>query len=446
MKSQNSKVKSQKYGRKDDFPILRKSSRKLIYFDSASTSLKPKQVIKAVTDFYEQYSANVHRGIYWESEEATRKYEEVRDKAAKLINAEREEIIFTKNTTESINLVAKTLRYCHSERSHARGGRSEESPNLFEAHIRGRSFALRAQDDKKNGKILVSVMEHHSNLVPWQIVISNIKEQKSKMDFLDINKEGELDLSGLDKKLKGVDLVAITHVSNVLGTINPVEEITKKAHQAGALVLIDGAQAVPHMKVDVKKLGCDFYAFSAHKMLGPSGVGVLWMRKSIAQSLSPFLTGGGMVSKVSLKEVQYLDSPQKFEAGTPNIEGVIGFGAAIDYLQKLGMDKVREHEKSLTEYALEKLQKVQGLNIYGPLEIQKRGGIISFNLAGVHPHDVASLLDQDGIAVRAGSHCAMPLHQRLGVKSSVRISFYIYNNLEDVDKLVTSLRAISEAI
>lgn len=399
-----------------DFPILSKKGRELVYLDSASTSLKPKQVIKAVTSFYEEFTANIHRGIYQESEEATQKYEEVRNKVAKLINVAPEEIIFTKNTTEAINLVAKTW-----------------------GQVNG-------------GKIVSTVMEHHSNLVPWQeIVNSKLKSQKSKLQLktqnlilLDINKNGGLDLSQLDKELEGAALVAITHVSNVLGTINPVKEIVRKAHEAGALVLVDGAQAVPHIQVDVKKLGCDFYVFSGHKMLGPSGVGVLWMRKSIAEKLDPFLVGGGMVSKVTLEKTEYLDAPRKFEAGTPNIEGVIGLGAAIDYLQNLGMDKVREHEKELTEYALRKLSKVEGLTIYGPLQAEKRGGIIAFDIKGIHPHDLASMLDEDDIAIRAGHHCAMPLHQRLGINGSARISFYIYNSFKDIDKLVKSLERIKK--
>jgi len=364
--------------------MLSKKGRKRIYLDSASTSLKPKQVVDAVVDFYQNYTANVHRGIYRESEEATQKYEGVREKIAKFINAESNEIIFTKNTTEAINLVAKTWT--------------------------------------KPGKILISVMEHHSNYLPWK--------ELRELVILDINDNGELDLTGLDKKLEGVSLVAITHVSNVLGTINPVSEIVRKAHKAGALVLVDGAQAVGHMKVDIKKLGCDFYCFSGHKMLGPSGVGVLWMRKSIAESLSPFLLGGGMVGQ---------DTPHKFEAGTPNIEGVIGLGAAVDYLNKLGIDKIRQHEKALTEYALKKLSKIKNLTIYGP---KKRGAILAFNIAGIHPHDLASFLDKQGIAIRAGHHCAMPLHERLGIKSSARVSFHIYNTAKDIDRLIKCLKQI----
>ncbi len=377
-----------------DFPILNKKSRKLVYLDSAATSLKPKQVIKSVTDFYENYSANVHRGIYQESEEATKRYEGVRDKVAKLINADSSEVIFTKNATEAINLVAKTWV-------------------------------------KPKSKVLLSVMEHHSNLIPWQKLLG------SKLVFLDINNNGELDLSDLENQLKGVSLVSVAHVSNVLGTINPVEKIIKAAHKNGALVLIDGAQAAGHMRVDIKKLGCDFYVFSGHKMLGPSGVGVLWMRKEIAESLPPFLTGGGMVGQ---------ETPHKFEAGTPNIEGVIGLGAAIDYLQNIGMDKIREHEKTLTEYALKKLSRVRGLTVYGPLDINKRGGIIAFNIANIHPHDLASMLDNDGIAIRAGHHCAMPLHERLGIKASARISFYTYNSIKDIDKLVVSLQKIKRLL
>ncbi len=399
-----------------DFPILKQkiNGKNLVYLDSAATSLKPKQVIEAVADCCRSYLANVHRGIYQLSEKSTQEYESVRGKVAKLINASPDEVIFTKNTTEAINLVAKVWG---------------------EANI------------TKGSKIILSVMEHHSNLVPWQeLMRQQVTGNRQQRVVLDINDKGELDLSDLDNKLKGVSLVAITHVSNVLGTINPVKEITQKAHQVGALVLVDGAQAVPHMKVDVKKLGCDFYVFSGHKMLGPSGVGVLWVKKEIADKLPPFLTGGGMVSEVTLEKTSFAEAPHKFEAGTPNIEGVIGLGAAIDYLQKLGMDKVRQHEKALTEYALKKLSKIDGLTIYGPKEEEKRGGIIAFNLAGIHPHDVASLLDKDGIAVRAGFHCAMPVHQRLGINGSTRVSFYIYNSMEDIDKLVQSLEKIKRKL
>ncbi len=371
--------------------------RKLIYLDSASTSLKPKPVIQAVVSFYQNYCANVHRGIYFESEKATEMYESTRAKVAKFINVKADEVIFTKNTTEGINLVAKTWG----------------EVNL-----------------KRGGKIVSSIMEHHSNLLPWQELV---KQKKAKIVLLDINSNWELELSKLDETLKGASLVAISHVSNVLGTINPVEKLVKQAHKAGALVLIDGAQAVPHIKVDVKKLGCDFYAFSAHKMFGPSGVGVLWIRKDIADSLPSFLSGGGMVGQ---------ESPHKFEAGTPNIEGVIGFGAAIDYLNNLGMEKIRQDEIKLTKYALNKLSKIKGLTIYGPKDATKRVGVIAFNIVGNHPHDLASFLDQKGIAIRAGHHCAMPLHERLGIKVSARISFYVYNSFKDIDKLVENLLCI----
>lgn len=393
---------------KRDFPILNKKNRKLIYLDSAATSLKPKQVIKAVTSFYEKYCANVHRGIYQESEESTQAYENVREKVAKLINVLSGEVIFTGNTTEAINLVAKVWG---------------------EINI------------KRGDKILVSIMEHHSNLLPWQVLA---RQKGAELIFLDINDNGELNLLELNKLLPGVSLVAIAHVSNMLGTINPVEKIVKAAHQAGALVLVDGAQAIPHMKVDINSLGCDFYTFSGHKMLGPSGVGVLWMKKNIAQTLPPFLTGGGMLSKVTLKNTIYLDGPQKYEAGTPNIEGVIGLGAAIDYLKDIGMNRIREHEKGLTDYALTKLTEIKNLTIYGPTDATLRGGIISFNIAGLHPHDLASMLDSYGIAVRAGHHCAMPLHQRLGINGSARVSFYIYNSLRDIDRLAQTLKSITK--
>lgn len=388
-----------------NFPILNKliHGKELTYLDSAATSLKPQSVIDSVVSFYEHYSANIHRGIYWMSEESTQRYEDVREKVAKFINVSSKEIIFVRNTTEAINLVAKVWG---------------------EINI------------KRNTKIVSSVMEHHSNLIPWQELT---KQKKAKLIFLDINNNGELDLSELDEKLKGASLLAITHVSNMLGTINPIEKIVKKAHQAGVMVLVDGAQAVPHMKVDINKLGCDFYTFSGHKMLGPSGVGVLWMKKSIAQALPPFLTGGGMISSTTLTDTSYLDTPHKYEAGTPNIEGVIGLGAAIDYLTCFGMEKIKAQEEELTEYALKKLTTITGLTVYGPLETKKRGGIITFNIAGMHPHDVASILDREGIAVRAGHHCTQPLHQRLVISSSIRISFYFYNKKNDIDKLVEVL-------
>lgn len=398
--------------KKKDFPILTKlvNGKKLIYLDSAATSLKPQRVIDSVVSFYQQYSANIHRGIYWMSEESTQRYENVRGKVANFINVSSEEVIFVKNTTEAINLVARTW---------------------------GEMNIIRGT------KIVTSVMEHHSNLVPWQ----NIARQKgAKLVFLNINNNGELNLLELDKTLQDASLLAITHVSNMLGTINPIEKIVRKAHQAGVMVLVDGAQAVPHMKVDINKLGCDFYTFSGHKMLGPSGVGVLWMKKSIAQTLPPFLTGGGMISSTTLVDTSYLDTPQKYEAGTPNIEGVIGLGTAIDYLTYLGMGKIRAQEEELTKYALKKLTTITGLTIYGSPNVRKRGGIITFNIAGIHPHDLASILDQEGIAVRAGHHCAMPIHQRLGISSSVRISFYFYNHKNDIDKLVETLAEAKQLI
>lgn len=388
--------------------MLNKKDRKLIYLDSAATALKPKQVISSVVSFYEEYCANIHRGIYQESEKSTQSYENVRSKVGKLINAAPEEVIFTKNTTEAINLVAKVWG---------------------EINI------------KRGDKILLSITEHHSNLIPWQELA---RKKKAKLIFIDINKASVLNLTSLDTLLAGVALVAITHVSNMLGTINPIEKIVKIAHQTGALVLIDGAQAVPHMKVDIKKIGCDFYTFSGHKMLAPSGVGVLWMKKSIAETLPPFLTGGGMINSVTLNKAIFLDPPQIYEAGTPNIEGVIGLGSAIDYLQNIGMDKIREHEKELTDYALTKLSKIKGLTIYGSKDTNLRGGIISFNIKTLHPHDIASLLDQEGIAVRAGHHCAQPIHRSLKINSSVRISFYLYNSKSDIDKLIKVLNKVTQ--
>jgi len=396
-----------------DFPILQRKihdNKPLIYLDNASTTQKPNQVIDAITDYYKNYNANIHRAVYALAEEATTAYESTRDKIAKFLNIKnREEIIFVRGTTEAINLVAYAWGRSHIE----------------------------------EGDIIVTTeYEHHSNIVPWQILV---KEKGAKLEYICMDDDGQLILDQLDKYLATgkVKLVTFSLVSNVLGTISDAEKIISKCKNAGVLALIDGAQAVPHMKVDLEKLGCDFFAFSGHKMLGPTGIGVLWVRKNVLETMNPFHGGGDMIREVHKYETTWNDLPYKFEAGTPNIADVIGFGAAIDYLTNLGLDNIREHEIELTKYALEKLSNIKGITIYGTKDISKRGGVISFNFHDVHPHDVAQILDGEGIALRSGHHCAQVLMERLDVAATSRASFYIYNTKEDVDALVNSLEKVA---
>lgn len=397
-----------------DFPILKRKVRDnkpLVYLDNASTTQKPKQVIDALTNYYNNYNANIHRSVYSIAEEATEAYEKVRDKVAKFLNiSKREEIIFVRGTTEGINLVAYAW------------GRK---------HI-------------KEGDIIVTTeYEHHSNIVPWQLLV---KEKGAKLEYIEIDDNGELILDQLDKYLATgkVKLVVFSLMSNVLGTISDAEKIISKCHEAGVKTLVDAAQAVPHMSVDVTKLGCDFFAFSAHKMLGPTGIGVLWVRKSVLETMDPFHGGGDMIREVHKYETTWNDLPYKFEAGTPNIADVIGFGSAIDYLSQLGMETVRKHEMELTQYALDKMSQIKGIVIYGPKDVSKRGGVISFNFHDVHPHDVATIVDREGIAIRSGHHCAQVLMEKLNVAATNRASFYIYNTKQDVDKLIQSLEKVSE--
>ena len=397
-----------------DFPILKRKVRDnkpLVYLDNASTTQKPKQVIDALTNYYNNYNANIHRSVYSIAEEATEAYEKVRDKVAKFLNiSKREEIIFVRGTTEGINLVAYAW------------GRK---------HI-------------KEGDIIVTTeYEHHSNIVPWQLLV---KEKGAKLEYIEIDDNGELILDQLDKYLATgkVKLVVFSLMSNVLGTISDAEKIISKCHEAGVKTLVDAAQAVPHMSVDVSKLGCDFFAFSAHKMLGPTGIGVLWVRKSVLETMDPFHGGGDMIREVHKYETTWNDLPYKFEAGTPNIAGVIGFGSAIDYLSQLGMETVRKHEMELTQYALDKMSQIKGIVIYGPKDVSKRGGVISFNFHDVHPHDVATIVDREGVAIRSGHHCAQVLMEKLNVAATNRASFYIYNTKQDVDKLIQSLGKVSE--
>jgi cysteine desulfurase/selenocysteine lyase len=390
-----------------DFPILdrRINGRPLVYLDSAATSQKPAAVIDSMDDYYRRYNANPHRGVYTISEEATAAYESARQRVASFINAASpKEVVFTRNTTEAINLV----RYSW--------GRA----NL-----------------KTGDRLLLTEMEHHSNLVPWQLLAGEVG---ARLEFLGIDDQGLLLLDELEEKLDGVRLLAIVHQSNTLGTINPIRAIAAAAHRAGALVLVDGAQAVPHMAVDVQELGADFYAFSGHKMCGPTGIGVLWARRALLEAMPPFLAGGDMIKRVRLNEASWNDLPWKFEAGTPSVAEGIGLGAAVDYLGQFGMDRVRDHERTLVDYALEKLQEVAGIIIYGPRDSALHGGAISFTLPDIHPHDLATLIDRDGIAVRAGHHCTQPLMDRLGVPATTRASFYIYNRPDDVDQLVTGIQ------
>jgi cysteine desulfurase/selenocysteine lyase len=389
-----------------DFPILSREvhGRPLVYLDNAATSQKPRQVIDALVHYYEHYNANIHRAIHQLGEEATAAYEGVRGKVARFIKAPSEEcIVFTRNATEALNLVAYAW------------GR----PNL-----------------RKGDEILLTEMEHHSNIVPWQVLAG---EKGAQLRYVGLTAEQTLDLpgGGLEGYLNDrTRLVSMTHVSNGVGTINPAEAAVRAGHAAGALVLLDAAQSVPHLPVDVQALDCDFLVFSGHKMLAPTGIGVLYARRELLEEMQPFLTGGDMIKKVTLEETTWNDIPWKFEAGTPNVGDVIGLGAAIDYLSALGMENVRHHEIEITAYALRRMRQLEDVTIYGPPEAEQRGGVVSFNLADIHAHDVGTVLDRYGVAIRTGHHCNQPLMQRLGVAGTARASFYIYNTLEEVDALV----------
>jgi len=394
---------------RQDFPILSRTvhGKPLVYLDNAATTQKPKQVIEALTRYYRESNANIHRGIHTLAEEATAAYEAVREQTARFINApSSRSIVFTRNATEAINLVA---------------------------HAWGRKF-LKAGD-----QILLSEMEHHANLVPWQLLA---KATGASLAFIPITDDGRLRLEELDRLLTPVTkLVALTQMSNVLGTINPIGEIVGRARRHGAFVLVDAAQSAPHMAIDVQALGCDALVFSAHKMLGPTGVGVLYAKEAALEAMDPFLGGGEMISDVQLTSATWNEIPWKFEAGTPNIADVIAFGEALAYLERVGMDQVRAHEQELTAYAMARLRELDGITLYGPSSTEERGGIVSFNLEGLHPHDVGTVLDSEGIAIRAGHHCAKPLMRRLGVAATARASFYLYNTREETDRLIEGLRA-----
>lgn len=392
-----------------DFPLLERkiNNKRIVYLDSTASSLKPKAVIEAVGNYYRRFGVNIFRGVYTLSEEATQAYEQTRETVAGFIKTDDpREIIFTRNATEAINLVAS-------------------------------SWAGQNLDSRSN--LISTVMEHHANIVPWQIIA---KSKQAELKFIDIDDGGFLKQQELEKLVNaGTKLVALTYVSNVLGTINKVREIIGKIKKMNkdTLVLVDAAQAVPHLPVDVRTLGCDFLVFSAHKMLGPTGVGVLWAKYALLEEMEPYQTGGEMIKEVYLDKTVFNDPPYKFEAGTPDIAGVIGLSEAVKYLESLGLNNIRRHEEEITAYALEKLSQIDNLTIYGPKKAAERGGVIAFNVRGIHPHDLAQVLNNDNICIRSGHHCAMPLHVRFNIPASCRASFYLYNIEEDVDLLIEGI-------
>jgi cysteine desulfurase / selenocysteine lyase len=397
-----------------DFPILAKPTsrgKRLVYLDSAASSQKPRAVIQSLVDYYEGYNANIHRGVYELAARATDAFEEARAKVARFVNAAHtEEIIWTRNTTEAINLV---------------------------------SFSWGLANLKPGDAILTTQIEHHSNLVPWQLLA---EKTGAELRFIPAADDGSLILDDLDALLKGTKLVALAHVSNTLGSIAPLETIVPRAHAAGALVLVDAAQSVPHLPVDVQALDVDFLAASGHKMCGPTGIGFLYGKHALLDAMPPFLTGGDMIKRVSYETTSFNELPWKFEAGTSNIADAIALGTAVDYLNEVGLDWIRAHEIRLTAYALEQLRTLQprGLAVYGPAKAEERGGVISFNFADIHAHDLASLLDLEGVCVRAGHHCTMPLMEKMGWPATARASFYLYNTEEDVDALIAALKKAGE--
>ena len=390
--------------RKEDFPILK--NRDMAYLDSGATTQKPQKVLDAVESFYEHENANPHRGAYSLSIEATEAYESTRGKIAKFINARYpEEIIFSKNATESLNLLA---------------------------------YSYGLDNLEKEDEVVISIMEHHSNLVPWQYVTN---KTGSTLKYMYINDNFEISKEEIESKITDkTKIVGITHISNVLGTINPVKEIIKYAHKKGAIVIVDASQSIPHMKIDVQDLDADFLVFSGHKMFAPLGIGVLYGKREMLNKMSPFLMGGDMIEYVYEQDTTFAPLPNKFEAGTQNVEGVIGLGAAIDYIEKIGYEKIQEVENSVTNYAIEELSKLDFIKLYVTKNSKNHSSVISFNINGVHPHDVASILDSNGVCVRSGNHCAQPLLRYLGVDSTCRASFSIYNTKEDVDNLVEALK------
>ena len=393
---------------KNDFPIFKSKEKNFIYLDSASTSQKPQSVIDSVSSYYDSYSANIHRALYEIGEKATDKYESVREKVKQFMNVpDSHSIIFSSGTTESINLFA---------------------------------YAWGTKNLNKDDHILITEMEHHSNLIPWQLLSSR---SNASLDYILLNNDGTLELESLEKKiLSKTKIISVSHQSNVFGTINPINKIIDEAKKVGAITVIDGAQAVPHMKVDIENLGCDFYAFSGHKMLGPTGVGVLIGRKTILEKMDPFMAGGEMINTVTMEESTWNDVPWKFEAGTPNIAQVIGLGAAIDYIEKIDIENIHQHEQALLKYGLDILSQNKNIVLYCNPEI--RGAVIPFNVKNVHPHDLAKFLDTDGICIRAGHHCTQPIMNRLGINATARASFYIYNTKNDIEKLGDSIKKTAD--
>ena len=398
---------------RDDFPILSRlvrGGKPLVYLDNASTTQKPVSVIDKIGEYYRGYNANIHRAVYALAEEATAAYEEARDKVARFLGVgDRGEIIFVRGTTEAINLVA---------------------------------YSWGRQNIRKGDVIVLTEYEHHSNIVPWQILA---RETGAVLKYVGVDDGGKLVLDDLREYVRagGVKLVSFSMMSNVLGTISEYEEIVSIAKGAGARVLVDGAQAVPHMPVDVGRIGCDFFCFSGHKMMGPTGVGVLWVARDVLETMEPFQGGGDMIREVHKDASTWNDLPYKFEAGTSNVAGVVGLGAAVDYLSGIGMERMRRHEKDLTGYALKRMSGISGITLYGTPDLGKRGGVISFNFHDVHPHDVAQLLDDDGVAIRSGHHCAQVLMERLDVAATSRASFYLYNTRYEVDSLISSLEKVA---
>jgi len=398
---------------RQDFPILRRQvhGKRLVYLDNAATTQKPSQVINAESGYYSEYNANIHRSVHELAEEATEAFEGSRSKVARFIGSPKsEEIIFTRNATEALNLVAQSV---------------------------SRRFL------GKGDRIVTTVMEHHSNFVPWQQIA---KWYGADLQIANLTSEGLIDIEDLEKKITGAKIFAFSHMSNVLGTINDAKELTRIGHENDAIVVIDGAQSAPHIPIDVKDIGCDFFAFSAHKMLGPTGVGSLYGRKELLEDIPPFLFGGDMIRQVMRDETEWNEVPWKFEAGTSNIAGVIGFGAAIDYLTQIGMKNIMNHETNICEAALQQLSEVPEIVIYGPKTAKNRGAAISFNLGKIHAHDVASILDTEGIAIRSGHHCAQLLMQELGVPATSRASFYIYNSYDDIEALIKGLTKVREVL
>lgn len=395
---------------KRDFPILGRKIReahRLVYLDSGATSQKPLSVLDAERDFYTQHNAAVHRGAHQLAEEATELYESAREKIARFINAQTEEVIFTKSATESINAIAYSV------------GNANRNSRF---HI------------NQGDRIVVSEMEHHANLIPWQELA---RRTGAELVWFKVTDEGRLDLSNLHELVnERTRIVALTHQSNVLGTINPLAEVVRRTHEVGAFFVLDACQSVPHYAVDVKTLGIDFLAFSGHKMLGPTGVGILWGRKELLDEMPPFLTGGSMIETVTLESATYLDAPKRFEAGVPNMAQAVGLGAAVDYLTSIGLDAIHQHEVELTKNAIAGLSAIKGLSIIGPTNMEMRGGVVSFAIEGIHPHDLGQALDSYGIAVRTGHHCAWPLMKRFKTVATTRASFYLYNDFHDVSALV----------